>query len=398
MGSARIHFYVDDLGAWQNLKAGTGMCKNDPEHSAEVAWHAGDGSVIDGGNMTSLCLEIIMGSSESGQDAKARDNGARVAAWLLYKHGLKIDRLVTHTYWVNKAAGLSFADPDDQCTNRISGKKWCPSYIFGSTNKTTAKKNWQAFKALVNKYLEQLKNPAPTPVAPKDDEVFKKDDLVSIVEGAVYCSGKAVPDWVLEKNWYVYSVSGSRVVIDKSEDGKSSIMSPIEAKYLNLVKKTNTQPSTPTPAPTKTCNGKINGYNIPRNTDFLVVYNKGSKTGTNKWGTEATVNANGIVASVVYGVGNATIPSGGYVISGHGVASSWVGANIKKGNKITIVNNTININTATAPKTLEQIAKEVINGKYGNGHANREKNLKAAGLLDFYTYDQIRAKVNELLK
>jgi hypothetical protein len=47
---------------------------------------------------------------------------------------------------------------------------------------------------------------------------------------------------------------------------------------------------------------------------------------------------------------------------------------------------------------LENIAKDIINGKYGNGHSNRQKKLKAAGLLDFYTYDQIKAKVNELLK
>ena len=60
MGSARVHFYVDDTCAWQNLKAGTGMSPND-KGSAEVSWHAGDGSVADGGNMTSLSMEIIMG-------------------------------------------------------------------------------------------------------------------------------------------------------------------------------------------------------------------------------------------------------------------------------------------------------------------------------------------------
>ena len=43
MGSVRVHYYVDDTGAWQNLKAGTGLCANDPVGSAEVSWHAGDG-------------------------------------------------------------------------------------------------------------------------------------------------------------------------------------------------------------------------------------------------------------------------------------------------------------------------------------------------------------------
>lgn len=157
MGSARVHFYVDDLGAWQNLKAGTGLCPADPAGSAEVGWHAGDGSVADGGNMTSIGMEIIMGDTEA-RDAKAKDNGARVAAWLLWKHGLTVDALVTHTYWVNKAAGKNFTDTDKQSTTRIAGKKWCPFYIFGATHaQATALANWKAFKKLVDKYLKQLK-------------------------------------------------------------------------------------------------------------------------------------------------------------------------------------------------------------------------------------------------
>lgn len=44
-------------------------------------------------------------------------------------------------------------------------------------------------------------------------------------------------------------------------------------------------------------------------------------------------------------------------------------------------------------KTITQIAKEVIDGKWGNG-ADRKKRLKDAG----YDYDKIQKKVNELLK
>ena len=155
MGSARVHFYVDDVGAWQNLKAGTGMCKNDPEGFAEAGWHAGDTNTVDGGNMTSLSIEIIMNETPE-TDEKAKDNGARLAAWLLWKHGLTIDKLVTHTYWVNKSVGLSFEDVDEQCTNPVKGKKWCPTYIFGSNDKNVALKNWKAFKALVKTYLDAL--------------------------------------------------------------------------------------------------------------------------------------------------------------------------------------------------------------------------------------------------
>lgn len=155
MGSARVHFYMDDLGAWQNLKAGNGLFEADPEGTAEVGGHAGDSSHADGGNMTSLSLEIIMNDTPN-HDAKAKDNGARVAAWLLHKHGLTVECLVTHTYWVNKYSGNIFDDVDEQCTNPVSGQKWCPTYIFASTNKATALKNWKAFKALVGKYLDAM--------------------------------------------------------------------------------------------------------------------------------------------------------------------------------------------------------------------------------------------------
>ena len=165
MLDARVHYFVDKNGAWQNLKAGTGLCVNDPEGSAEVAWHAGDGSIADGGNMTSLSLEIIMGEGDRG--GKAYDNGARIAAWLLWKHNLPIEALVTHTYWCNKMKGKIFSDPDEQCTNLIYGQKWCPTYIFGSTNHATALANWKSFKALVKKYLDALAAPAaPEPVTP----------------------------------------------------------------------------------------------------------------------------------------------------------------------------------------------------------------------------------------
>lgn len=155
MGSVRVHFYIDDVCAWQNLRAGTGLFPNDPVNSAEVSWHAGDGSTADGGNMTSISIEVIMNDS-AAHDEKAKDNSARIAAWLLWKHNLTIDNLVTHTYWVNKSAGKRFSDVDEQCCNLISGKKWCPTYIFKSNNKQTAMKNWKAYKQLVKTYLAAL--------------------------------------------------------------------------------------------------------------------------------------------------------------------------------------------------------------------------------------------------
>lgn len=89
--------------------------------------------------------------------------------------------------------------------------------------------------------------PAPTPTVTPTPSVqpttnLEINDLVSITKGATYYGGKAIPDWVIAKNWYVKSLKGDRVVVDKSEDGKSSINSPINIKYLKKATKENTAP------------------------------------------------------------------------------------------------------------------------------------------------------------
>lgn len=79
---------------------------------------------------------------------------------------------------------------------------------------------------------------------------FKKGDLVTIT-GTKYYSGSAIPSWVKAKNWYVESADGARVVINKSEDGKNAIMSPINAADLKLANASTPVPQTQAPTTTK---------------------------------------------------------------------------------------------------------------------------------------------------
>ena len=51
--------------------------------------------------------------------------------------------------------------------------------------------------------------------------------------------------------------------------------------------------------------------------------------------------------------------------------------------------------TQTVQKSLDAWAKEVIDGKHGNGHSNREASLKKSGCT--YSYAQVKARVNALL-
>lgn len=69
------------------------------------------------------------------------------------------------------------------------------------------------------------------------NSVISEGDIVSVSSNAVYYNGVDVPDFVVAKKWIVKSVSGDRAVIDKSTDGKFSINSPINVKYLTADKK-----------------------------------------------------------------------------------------------------------------------------------------------------------------
>ena len=61
----------------------------------------------------------------------------------------------------------------------------------------------------------------------------------------------------------------------------------------------------------------------------------------------------------------------------------------------TSTTNTVSKPVVTTPtKTLDDWAKEVMSGKHGSGHANRETSLKRSGCT--YAYEQVRTRVNEL--
>lgn len=66
---------------------------------------------------------------------------------------------------------------------------------------------------------------------------FGEGDTVRLVAGAVYYSGKVIPDWVVDDVWVIKSISGDRAVIDRNDSGTSSINSPVNVSQLVLVAK-----------------------------------------------------------------------------------------------------------------------------------------------------------------
>ena len=145
MGTVRVHYYVNEVEAWQNLP-----------HSLS-GWHAADGA--GNGNRRTIAIECIMsGDTKDERNAKSADNCARLAASLLHEYGLGIDRLFTHTHWLAVLAGRK---GDVDTLNTMRGlKKWCPAYILPY---------WKDFKALVKVYLDELNAPPATPDEPADE-------------------------------------------------------------------------------------------------------------------------------------------------------------------------------------------------------------------------------------
>ncbi len=128
MKDVRVHYYVDEKCAWQNLP-----------HDLS-GWHAADGN--GNGNRRTIAIECIMSSAYNADDQKAEDNAARLAAALLKQYGLGIDCLFTHTHWLNVRDGIKGSV--DTLNTKRNPYKYCPAYILP---------HWEKFKAKVQAYL-----------------------------------------------------------------------------------------------------------------------------------------------------------------------------------------------------------------------------------------------------
>lgn len=131
MGDVVVHYYIDHADCWHILADDT------------VGWHAADG-VNGPGNTKSVAIEIIMDGSGDSSDKGAEDRGALLAAILLHRYGLGIDRLKTHRDWYPK--------------------KYCPAYILP---------HWGTFVDEVKRYLAEIEKEGQqteTPVAPVPDK------------------------------------------------------------------------------------------------------------------------------------------------------------------------------------------------------------------------------------
>ena len=141
MKDVRVHYYVDNTCAWQNLS-----------HSLS-GWHAADGS--GNGNRRTIAIECIMSPAYNDRDKKSEDNCARLAAALLKKYGLDINHLYTHTHWLNVRDGKSGSV--DYLNTTRNPYKMCPAYILP---------HWAEFKKKVQAYMN-VGSSTPATSSPK---------------------------------------------------------------------------------------------------------------------------------------------------------------------------------------------------------------------------------------
>lgn len=141
MNDVRVHYYVYNVCAWQNLPLSLS------------GWHAADGS--GNGNRRTVSIECIMSSAYNDKDKKSEDNCARLAAALLKKYGLDINHLYTHTHWLNVRDGKS--GTVDYLNTTRNPYKMCPAYILP---------HWAEFKKKVQAYMN-VGSSTPATSSPK---------------------------------------------------------------------------------------------------------------------------------------------------------------------------------------------------------------------------------------
>ena len=60
-------------------------------------------------------------------------------------------------------------------------------------------------------------------------------DVVSIDPAATYYTGRPISPLIKSKQWIVSSISGSRILLGKSDDNYYTLNAPVDAKYLTKV-------------------------------------------------------------------------------------------------------------------------------------------------------------------
>lgn len=194
---ASAHFFVDNASIYQSVKL------------RDTAWHCGTKKAYYHNNCrnnNSLSIEMCCTAGNYKISDVTQQNAAYLCAHLCQMIGISAEQVDTYV--------LRHYD--------VTHKK-CPAQMVDENE-------WAGFKIMVKNIL---KTGSAFGVTTSN---IKENDLVEIV-GTTYYNGKTIPSWVRNLRWYVSSVSGDRVVINKSENGKYAINSPVNVQDITVVDK-----------------------------------------------------------------------------------------------------------------------------------------------------------------
>lgn len=323
------HYAVDDKEIIQ------GILEN------RNAWHAGDGG-SGKGNRKTIGIEICYSTGDKAKFEKAQENAAEFVAYKLKEYGWGIDKVYTHKHW--------------------SGKH-CP-------HRTLDEYGWEYFLNLVKKYMGKQTTPTVKNeiyrVRKAWNDAFSQIGAYTILENAK----KAC-----KEGYYVF-------------DSKGNILYP--EKEIQV-----------TPTPTKKSITKIAkeviagkwGNGQARKTKLQVAgydYNAVQAEVAKLLKKEETSkpilkSVDVIAAEVMAGKwGNGDARKQALIKAGYDYAAVQAAVNkLAKGESKST--------PKPAKKSNAEIAKEVMEGKWGNGD-ERKKKLQTAG----YDYSSIQAEVNKL--
>ena len=171
MDGVIVHFYVDEVEAWQLLPLDIS------------GFHAADGNGP--GNRRTIAVECIMDGSGSEADKKSEENCAKLVAGLLKMFDFGIEDLYTHNHWYPQ--------------------KYCPAYILP---------HWEEFRRKVQSYLGGVPEQKPTELY----RIRKSWADVSSQIGA-YTNLESAKS-VCKSGYYVFDEKGNKVY--PLEDMKNS--------------------------------------------------------------------------------------------------------------------------------------------------------------------------------
>lgn len=202
--ASRTTFYITELSAWQNLELD------------DMNWTCADGVTGDGNNGC-ISIEIIMKSKDKDIDLKARDNGARIAAYILWQNDMTVNDMYTHNYFLNvrdKKQGSYYS----LCTTPTPTRN-CPYYIVW---------DWEGFRKQVDAYIVKLGGKSiyndsnagssinyvyqATSTAAIRSERSKSSTIYGrVIKGNYYCAdtlypNKTNPSWLKHSGQSAYSM------------------------------------------------------------------------------------------------------------------------------------------------------------------------------------------------